>query len=77
VFAFNYDRKESALDYVDAEQLLEGLPDHFSVLQEAAEANFNRVVDEQNRGIVLWRWCLVFALLFLGLEVLLLRLWKS
>ena len=34
------------------------------------------VVDEQERGIVLWRWCVIFALLFLALEVLFLRLWK-
>jgi hypothetical protein len=33
-------------------------------------------VDEQERGIVLWRWCVIFALLFLALEVLFLRLWK-
>jgi hypothetical protein len=46
------------------------------VLTESAEANFGQVVDEQERGIVLWRWCVVFTLLFLALEVLFLRLWK-
>lgn len=75
-FAFNYDRKESDLTYKTDETLAEGLPKNMKVLAENAEANFGQVVDEQERGIVLWRWCVIFALLFLALEVLFLRLWK-
>jgi len=75
-FAFNYDRKESDLTYKTDEALAEGLPKNMKVLAENAEANFGQVVDEQERGIVLWRWCVIFALLFLALEVLFLRLWK-
>jgi hypothetical protein len=75
-YAFNYDRKESDLRYKTPEQLAEGLPINMKVLSENAEANFGQVVDEQERGIVLWRWCVIFALLFLALEVLFLRLWK-
>jgi len=76
-FAFNYDRKESDLSYRTDEQLEEGLPKNINILDESAEANFAQVVGEQNQGIVLWRWCIIFALLFLALEVLLLRLWKG
>ncbi len=75
-YAFNYDRKESDLRYKTPEQLAEGLPINMKILSENAEANFGQVVDEQERGIVLWRWCVIFALLFLALEVLFLRLWK-
>lgn len=75
-YAFNYDRKESDLNYKDNETLADGLPKNMKVIAENAEANFGQVVDEQERGIVLWRWCVVFALLFLALEVLFLRLWK-
>lgn len=75
-FAFNYDRKESDLTYKADDALAEGLPKNMKVLAENAEANFGQVVDEQERGIVLWRWCVIFALLFLALEVLFLRLWK-
>ncbi len=75
-FAFNYDRKESDLTFKTDEALAEGLPNNMKVLATNAEANFSQVVDEQERGIVLWRWCVVFALLFLALEVLFLRLWK-
>jgi Aerotolerance regulator N-terminal len=75
-YAFNYDRKESDLTYISGETLATGLPANIKVLAENAEANFEQVVDEQERGIVLWRWCVIFALLFLALEVLFLRLWK-
>jgi hypothetical protein len=76
VFAFNFDRKESDLSYKDEDALSQGLPANMKVLSQNAEANFSQVVGEQERGIVLWRWCVVFALLFLALEVLFLRLWK-
>lgn len=75
-FAFNYDRKESELTFKTDEALAAGLPKNMKVLATNAEANFSQIVDEQERGIVLWRWCVVFALLFLALEVLFLRLWK-
>jgi len=75
-FAFNYDRKESDLAFKTDESLAEGLPKNMKVLATNVEANFSQVVNEQERGIVLWRWCVVFALLFLALEVLFLRLWK-
>jgi Aerotolerance regulator N-terminal len=75
-FAFNYDRKESALDYFSAAELGENLPKNMKILSENAEANLSQIVGEQNQGIVLWRWCVIFALLFLALEVLFLRLWK-
>lgn len=75
-YAFNYDRKESDLSYRSDDELSEGLPKNFKVLSEQAKAGFTQVIDEQNQGIVLWRWCVVFALLFLALEVLFLRLWK-
>lgn len=75
-YAFNFDRRESDLTYRSEEALAEGLPSNMKIMAENAEANFTQSVGEQDRGIVLWRWCVVFALLFLALEVLFLRLWK-
>ena len=37
-------------------------------------AHFERLLASEDD--VLWRWCIIFALLFLALEVLFLRLWK-
>jgi Aerotolerance regulator N-terminal len=75
-YAFNFDRKESDLRYLNDEALGKNITPSMKIIAENAEANFTRVVDEQNQGIVLWRWCVIFALLFLALEVLFLRLWK-
>lgn len=75
-FAFNYDRKESDLRYRNDSDLGNGLHKNIKVMAEGMEKNFAQVVGEQNQGIVLWRWCVIFALLFLLLETLFLRLWK-
>jgi hypothetical protein len=75
-YAFNYDRRESELTFRSTEELKSLGRPNWNVLDGNARTNFAQVVDEQNQGIVLWRWCLVFALLFLALEGLFLRLWK-
>ncbi len=75
-FAFNFDRRESDLAYFADDELRNAAPGYMKILDANAEANFGTIVGEQNQGIVLWRWCVVFALLFLALEVLFLRLWK-
>ncbi|MFN4255632.1 MAG: BatA domain-containing protein [Saprospiraceae bacterium] len=75
-FAFNFDRRESDLAYFADDELRNAAPAYMKILDANAEANFGTIVGEQNQGIVLWRWCVVFALLFLALEVLFLRLWK-
>lgn len=75
-FAYNYDRRESALSFMDAEALKAISQPGWTILEGNERTNFAQVVDEQNQGIVLWRWCLIFALLFLALEGLFLRLWK-
>ena len=74
VFAFNYDRRESDMQFADLGAL--SLPRNAKILDKNAEANFAQVVSEQSQGIVLWRWCLIFALMFLLLEALILRFFK-
>ncbi|HFA51456.1 MAG TPA: hypothetical protein ENJ95_20780 [Bacteroidetes bacterium] len=76
-FAFNYDRRESNLAYIPENQLKETAPENMSILTEKAAASFTEVVSDRSRGVVLWRWCLILALLALAGEVLLLRLWKK
>jgi hypothetical protein len=75
-YAFNYDRKESQLEYYDDETLRSAAPQRMKIMSANDNTNLAQVVGEQNQGIVLWRWCVMFALLFLALEVLFLRLWK-
>jgi len=76
-YAFNYDRKESKLAYFNEEDL-EAFPNaKLKVISGTARADFGQLIGERNRGVILWKWCLILALLFLALEVLLLRLWKA
>jgi hypothetical protein len=76
-FAFNYDRRESKLAYLSADQLKEQAPANVSVLTGTAAADFSEVVSDRSRGVILWKWCVVLALLALAVEVGLLRFWKK
>ena len=77
-FAFNFDRKESDLRYNTPSDLKNMLSTNktISIIDTAGEANFAQVVKDRSRGVNLWRWCIILALIFLALEVLLLRYWK-
>lgn len=77
IYAFNFDRRESALAYIASESLAEFFGDDAQIWEETARASFSELIAEQERGIVLWRWCIILALAFLGLEILLIRFWKT
>jgi len=76
--AFNYDRKESNLE-VSSDVELESLAErsNINLLDASLKANFSSYINEKDKGIVLWRWCLILALIFLAIEILLLRLWSE
>lgn len=78
VYAFNFDRKESELEYLNPTALKTLVKNNnsFSILDSSNSANFAQVVKDRSRGFILWRWCVILALIFLALEVLLLRYWK-
>lgn len=81
-FAFNYNRKESQLGFFN-EDALETMSEKspagskLKVISATQNANFSELIGERSQGVVLWRWCLILALLFLLAEVLLLRFWKA
>jgi len=74
VLAFNLDRKESDLAVAD----LEIFRDHpaLRVWDENEEADLSELIRTGRQGRPLWRWCIVLALVFLGLEIAIIRLWK-
>ena len=76
-YAFNYDRRESALDYYTDEELEALGGSLVDVIKTNTDTNFKQLIGERNRGIILWKWCLILALAFLLFEVLLLRFWKT
>lgn len=76
-YAFNYDRKESDLAYYNLSDLEALVGPNAGIIEVADNTPFSTVIEERSQGIVLWRWCLALTLLFLALEVLLLRFWKT
>jgi hypothetical protein len=79
VIALNYDRKESTQTFYNATNLTQTITDlnlkNTSVVK-AIEGSVTQQLMQQQTGIILWKWCIIFALLFLGIEILLLRFLK-
>lgn len=75
-FAFNYDRRESVLDFFSDQELQERLGEQVSILNATNEATFASQLQNSEQGKPLWRYFIWAVLLFLLLEVLLLRFWK-
>ncbi len=75
-FAFNYNRKESALEYFRPEELSTWAGDKVNIISALDNSILTARIQENSQGIVLWRWCILLTLLFLGIEVLLLRFWR-
>lgn len=75
-FAFNYSRQESDLNYYSPDDLRQQLGQNVSLIDTADDNAITTAITEQSQGIVLWRWCLILVLIWLALEVLVLRFWK-
>jgi hypothetical protein len=71
--ALNYDRRESVQQFIEPAALASL---GFNIPDAVALADLSSWVGEKERGLVLWRWCVILALAFLGAEMLLLRFWK-
>ncbi|NUO03022.1 MAG: BatA domain-containing protein [Saprospiraceae bacterium] len=76
-YAFNFDRKESDLSYFNSEELETLSPGKVNVIDINEAALLTASIEERSQGVVLWRWCLIMVLVFLGIEALLLRFWKT
>jgi len=76
-FGFNYDRRESEMKFLNTESLKENFNAPNSLVIENVNQDLKNVVSELDKGVALWKWCLILALVFLGVEILLLRFWKT
>ncbi len=74
--AFNFDREESDLTYFSQSELSDMAGNLMSIIEVNDRSVLTAEIEERSQGIVLWRLCLILALLFLAIEILLLRLWK-
>ncbi len=77
VLALNFDRRESDLKFSIADELKSRYPQGNVNIVNGANVEVAALVKELDRGTALWKWCLVLALLFLGIETALLRFWKK
>ena len=75
-YAFNYDRKESQLDYWNEADLKARAGEQVTVLTSNEDTDYEQLIGQRSQGIPLWRWCVIAALVFLLIEGLLLRFWK-
>lgn len=73
--AFNYNRQESILEYLNMSDLKEKYKyPNIQILE--SNYDLTHTVATIDRGMPLWKWCLILALAFLTIEILLLRLWR-
>ncbi|MEE9438455.1 MAG: BatA domain-containing protein [Saprospiraceae bacterium] len=76
--AFNFDRKESNLAITSITKLEEiGNRTNINLLDGSLKSDFSTYINEKDKGVVLWWWFLVAALIFLGIETLLLRILRE
>jgi hypothetical protein len=76
--AFNHDNKESMMDFYRADELksIFNGNKNVQVFDKIDEADFIKTFKEQNFGVALWKYFLMAALVFLAIEILLVRMVK-
>ena len=73
--AFNYDRKESDLALLPIEELTSNT--YLKVWDVSDETDFTQLIESTQQGKPLWKWCIILSLIFIGIEIALIRLWKN
>lgn len=76
--AFNFDRQESDLSVLTNEQITDRIKnDGVNIIDADSQDNISEYVGQKDKGLVLWKWFLIGALIFLLLESILVRLSKT
>lgn len=76
VLAFNDNRNESDLRYLSPGQLANLFPQKGTVT-DGEKFNVNNINTAENSGLQLWKLCIILALIFLAVETLLIRFYKT
>jgi hypothetical protein len=77
VVALNYNRKESALNFYKVDELKEKYNSPNITVANSVGVEVAQVIKDMDRGVSLWKACLILALICLAAESLLLRFWKA
>lgn len=75
-YAFNFDRRESDMQFYTEDELKEMVPTGVDILDIGDDTSLTQLIEEQSIGKQLWKIALIMALGFLLAEVVILRLWK-
>ena len=76
MLAFNDNRSESELSYLNKADLTKLVPQAASIL-EGGKGSLQAAVTETNFGVQLWKLCIILALIFMAVEILLIRYFKT
>jgi len=76
VVGMNYDRKESNRALYTESDLKENTKNlaNFNIIGANQQADLSTTVTQKDKGITLWKWFVILTLVFLALEILLVRL---
>ena len=75
-YALNFDRRESDMKFLTNEELKELAPMQNIRVIENTQRNLADVISGQRFGLPLWKVSVIFVLIFIALEILLLKFWK-
>lgn len=79
LLAFNHDSKESMMDFYGENELKKIFSNqkNVQVFDKIDDDNFIRNFKEQNFGVALWKYFLIAALVFLAIEIAIVRFMKG
>jgi len=79
VIAFNYDNTESMMDFysVDELKVIFAGNKNIEIFDKIDDANFVKTFKDQHFGVSLWKYFIIAALLFLAVEIALIRFLKG
>ncbi|MBC8052256.1 MAG: BatA domain-containing protein [Sphingobacteriaceae bacterium] len=77
VFAFNDNRLESDLSYLTKSDLKSKIPNGKVDIFNPGKGSIQNAIKAVNNGLQLWKLCLILALVFLAIEILLARFYKA
>jgi hypothetical protein len=75
VIAFNNNRLESDLTYLNKAELKQIVPNETEIIQPG-KASLQATAGDANFGVQLWKLCIILALIFVAAEILLIRFYR-
>jgi hypothetical protein len=73
--AFNYNREESKMSFLSVADLEDLANEKLSIWQ-SNESSLTKLIKDESLGKRFWKICVILALVFIGLEILLIRAFK-